>query len=518
MIQLKNTRLLFLLCFVLSIGALWSCKKNEAAPTDNIELLSFGPTGARIGDTLRFIGHNLDRVTAIQFTGVNATVQQNAFKQQSKDLILVVVPQAAEKGYVTLKTPQGDIVSKTQLNLNVKTSASITSITKQARPGDNITITGNYLNWVKRIVFPKDKMVQTFVSQSFNQLVVKVPDDAQSGPLTITIAGTDSVDIQTADTLKVTLPVATSFSPNPVKHNTNLTITGTDLDLVRQVLLTGVSKPITTFVSQSATQLVVKVDSATTKGKVTFIPASGVASVSTTDLDVVLPTIASFSPSPVAVGANLTITGTNLDVVKSVAFTGVSTPVSTFVSQSSTQLVVAVPTGALNGKLKLNILNTGITVQSTTDLQILGSSVTPIIIFDDALTSAWNGWTGNGWGGTKDVNNTSPVHSGTKSVRIDYLSGQYGVPWQLGGANISLAGYSSLKVSIYGGANSNGKSVNIGFNEADGKTVTLVQGQWTDFVIPLSQISSATTLTHLYIKNYSSSGDFTIYVDDLGLY
>lgn len=518
MVQVSNNRLLFLLYFVLTVGVFVSCKKNDDATSDKIELLSFGPTGAKHGDTLRFIGHNLDKVTAIQFTGAAATVDQNAFRQKTSDLILVVVPQAAEKGYVTLKTPQGDIVSKTMLNLNVKTTAAITAITKQARPGENITLTGSYLNWVKKITFSRDKAVTSFVSQSFNQLVVKVPDDAQTGSLVVSIGGTDSVDVQTADTVKVTLPVAVSFSPNPVKHNTNLTIAGTDLDLVKQVLFTGASKPMTSFVSQSATQLVVKVDSATTKGKVTLVAASGVQSISAADLDVVLPAVTAMAPNPVAPGANLTITGTNLDVVKSVSFIGVLNAVSSFVSQSATQLVLTVPAGAISGKITLNILNTGSTVKSAADLQIIGSSVAPIIVYDDAITAAWNGWIGGGWGGTKDLNNASPVRSGTKSIKIDYLSGQYGVPLQLGGATISLGGYTSLKVSIYGGTNSSGKSVNIGFNEADGKTVSLVEGQWTDFTIPLSQISAVSTLTHLYIKNYAATGDFTIYVDNLGIY
>ena len=70
---------------------------------------------------------------------------------------------------------------------------------------------------------------------------------------------------------------------------------------------------------------------------------------------------------------------------------------------------------------------------------------------------------------------------------------------------------------MYGGAGSSGKNINIGFNEADGKTVTVVEGQWTDFAIPISQISSVTTLTHLYIKNYTSTGAYTIYIDVLGL-
>ena len=362
--------------------------------------------------------------------------------------------------------------------------------------------------------------MSTFVSKTLNQLVVQVPADAQTGPLILSYQGTDSSFVQTTDTLKVTLPMATAISPNPVKHNSNLTITGTDLDLVKEVRFAGASKAATTFVSQTPTQLVVRVDSATVKGKVTLVAASGVQTMSTADLDVVMPTIATMPTSPVAIGSNITITGTNLDVVKSISFVGAPTPntVSTFVSQSATQIVVTVPANTVTGKITLNVLNTGQTVKSTGDLSIAGSSVPPIIIYDDAITTAWNGWIGGGWGGTKDLDNTSPVRSGTKSVKIDYTSGGYGVPLQLGGANISLAGYASVKVSIYGGTGSSGKSVNIGFNENDGKTVQIVEGQWTDFTIPLSEISSVGTLTHLYIKNYSASGAFTIYVDNLGLF
>src|ERR1700712_3320487 len=122
MIKISYKGLLALMCFVLSIGVLSSCKKN----TDNvnngqIQLFSFGPTGARHGDTLRFIGQNLNKVTSIQFTGTNAVIAQKDFKQQTSDLILLIVPTSAEKGYLTLKTPDGDIVTKTMLNLNVKT-------------------------------------------------------------------------------------------------------------------------------------------------------------------------------------------------------------------------------------------------------------------------------------------------------------------------------------------------------------------------------------------------------------
>ena len=518
MIKLTSFKLLAPACFVLFIGVIVSCNKKDNSPINSkATLYSFGPTGAKIGDTLRFIGVNLNKVTAIKFSGdsATATVSQKDFKAQTSAEIKVIVPPGAEKGYVTLKTPDGDIVTKTQLNLNVL--STVTSITPQARPGDNITITGNYLNWVDRIIFNRDKLVANFVSKSQTQLVIKVPDDAQTGPLTLHYGGTDSANIQTADTLKVTLPFATSFSPNPVKHSTNLTITGTDLDLVKKVYFNGVTNAVTSFVSQSATQLVITIPGSTTKGKVKLEAASGVQTISTSDLDVALPTITSMTPNPIDTLANLTITGTNLDLVSSVAFVGVTNAVSTFVSQSTTQLIVKVPAGSVTGKLTLNVKNSTLSVKSNNDLMIIGSTVPPIIIYDDAVTSAWNGWIGGGWGGTKDYANTSPVRSGSKSIKIDYVGG-WGAPLQLGGANISLAGYTSLKLSIYGGPGSGGKKVNVGLNNADGYTITLVEGAWTDYTIPLSSTAATTNLTDMIVKEFNGTGGFTIYVDNIGLY
>jgi hypothetical protein len=182
MIKLFSFRPLVLVCFALSLGIMISCDKDDDENSGQVQLFSFGPTGTKHGDTLQFIGVNLNKVTSIEFTGgAAAVVNQSDFKKQTSDLILAIVPQTAEKGYVTLKTPTGDIRTKTQLNLDVL--ITITSITAQARPGENITIAGNYLNWVDRVTFNKDKLVQTFVSKSMTQIVLKVPDDAQTGPV-----------------------------------------------------------------------------------------------------------------------------------------------------------------------------------------------------------------------------------------------------------------------------------------------------------------------------------------------
>jgi hypothetical protein len=518
MINLLNTRLLQIICFVLSIGVLASCDKDNDDDDDGrIQLLSFGPTGAMHGDTLRFFGRHLDQVTAIVFTGTNATVNKSDFKQQSSEQILVIVPAAAEKGFVTLKTPQGDIVSKTQLNLEVTTS--VATMTPEARPGENITLTGNFLNWVKRVTFANNKTVETFVSKSLNQLVVTVPLDAQTGPLVLYYTGTDSSELQTADTLKVTLPVATAVSPNPVLHQTNVTITGTNLDLAKSVLFAGVTAPVTTFVSQTATQLVVRVPAGARKGRVTLVAASGVQSVSTMELDVVLPAITGLSPNPVDIGANLTITGTNLNTVSSISFVGVTTSVTTFVSQSPTQIVVAVPAGAVRGRLTLGVRNSTLTVQSPTELQIVGSSVAPVIIYDNAVSATWEKW--GGWGtSVQDLDNTEQPQSGTKAFKVTYTDAYGGVQFHPR-SNFPLPnGFTSLKIAIYGGTGVvAGTKVGVNIKNTAGVTsstvqLTLVPGAYTTYTINLNDFGTLTDVNELVIQNQGTA-NITVYMDNI---
>ncbi len=514
--KILNTRLLTCLYLLLVLGMATSCEKDEADNSGIIQLLSFGPTGANHGDTLRFIGNNLDKVTAIELTG--ASVAQNEFKLQNSELILIIIPAAAEKGFVTLKTPQGDIVSKTQLNLGV--TATVTSFTPEARPGENITLTGDYLNWVQRITFANDKHVETFVSKSLNQLIVTVPEDAQTGPLILFYGGTDSMAVQTDDTLKVILPVATGLSPNPIKHDNNLTITGSNMDLVKEILFTGVATPVTTFESQSLNEIVVKVPAGARKGKLTFVAASGEKTVLDQELELVLPAVTNMAPNPIDPGADLTITGTNLDLVTSVTFDN-APAVTTFISQSATEIKVTVPMGVLRGQLILGILNSTVTVQSPDILEITGSVPPPTIAFPfytDAVTSNWTstGWIGGGWGGTKNYGNTSPVREGSKSIEVNYVGG-WGSPFQLGGASIDLTPYTTFKISIYGAAGSGGKKVNVGVNGADKYTITLVEGEWTDYSIPIATLTAGTTMNEVIVKEYNGSGGFTIYLDAIGL-
>ncbi|WP_026630483.1 hypothetical protein [Dyadobacter alkalitolerans] len=74
----------------------------------------------------------------------------------------------------------------------------------------------------------------------------------------------------------ITLPALKSFTPAIAEREKNLTLIGTNLDLTMGVLFTGLTEPVTAFVSKAPGQLVVKIPKAAAKGKISLIAYSGV--------------------------------------------------------------------------------------------------------------------------------------------------------------------------------------------------------------------------------------------------
>lgn len=265
-----NSLFLWLACFCLL--ALTACDKDDDGNSGLVELLSFGPSGIQHGEEIRFIGNNLQKVNSIQFVG--ATVDKAAFKQQSKELILLVLPETVEAGLVKLITTDGEIVSKSPLNLEIP--LQITGFTPVVKPGTNLTIQGKFLNWVTEIRFNKDIVVTEFVSQTVDKLVVVVPMEAQSGEIVLSAGGTEPISVETEEALEVVLPAVASFDPVPAEREKEFTITGTDLDLVKGVLFKGLATPITEFLSQSETSLSFIIPKEANRGIVSLIAFSDV--------------------------------------------------------------------------------------------------------------------------------------------------------------------------------------------------------------------------------------------------
>lgn len=441
----QSAYLLLFVSLVMIAGLTVSCKDDNNSNSQNngkVELLSFGPSGVQLGDTISFIGNNLDKVTEIVFSG--DSVLQPAFLSQTASLIRVKIPQNVQRGYVTLRSPEGDVTSITEIDFLVP--VAITTIYTDleggyVRPGGTITVTGTNLNWVTSVDFYNKINIITvtdtfFVSTSATQLVIPVPLAAQTGQLIFHTAGVKPQTLLMEENLNIVLPAITDISPNPVERGGELTITGTDLDLVTGVLMNGVSDTIQSFISQTATEIVLTVPEEASYGPVTVYP---------------------YSLIPV-----------------------VSADMLTFVGD-----ILPLP------PLSLAMYDNG---------------------YQNGFSYGW--WLDT----TPDPSNSEVVRVGcTASCKVTFNGdgGWSGAVFTNNG--VSVSSYSTFEFSVYGGPGTDGQEIQISINGGSSVPFTVVEGKWTDFTLPLSDLDSPDTVTQVQFQDMGwSDGPEFVYFDRIG--
>lgn len=511
---------------VMSLLFLAACEDDNEA-SGEVVLLNFGPSGVHHGDEITFYGKNLDKVSSIVFQPA-VEVPKSAFISPSKDRFNVIIPHAAQAGKVILKTSSGDIESKTILNFEVP--VVISSVTPEAKPGTNITITGDKLNWIESITFTSDLVVESadFVSQTLTSLEVTVPMEAQTGFLIFSTGGTEPLTFGTEEQLIVTLPVVGGVNPTSIRHTDNLTITGTDLDLITEIVFAGDASVLKAdFISSSETEIVVSVPATTVKGKLTLKQASPVDVVTDGELTIILPIGTDVSPKPAVPGTdNITITGTDLDLVAELGFPTVASPVSasSFVSQSATQIVVLVPAGSKSGSITYKTIH-DFEGSLGVNVVVPGAGPPPLAVtmFDEGAAFGGGNWS---WGGTADPASTEQAHSGDISFKHTTSGGDGGA--SIGGmSGIDVTGLAAqggvLKFSLFGGPGTNGKQAAaiLGSDGGDKwdsyNSVEVVEGTWTEYSIPMANYPTVNfaNVTRWIIK-VEGATDALVYVDRVG--
>lgn len=345
-VQYASTRLL--VCLLISGMVFSACKKDKEDMPDAVILEVFGPSPVLRGGEVKFIGKNLDKVTAVVLAeGLELTT----IKVVSTGEISVLIPQDAEPGHLVLKYQGGEIRTKTPLTFSEP--IAIEKIAPLAvKAGEVLVIEGEYLNLIKQVIFSSDVTVEEtdFVSHSRKKIEVVVPKEAQTGKISISNGAEIPILIYSEAEIDVKLPTVTSIAPNPVKPGKSLIIKGTDFDLVESVLFPE-NIVVTNFtVNQAFTEITVDVPTQAKEGHVKLVAYSGVEVLSD-ELGLLAPEITRLTPEPVKNGATLKIEGTNLDLVVSVRFAGEVEGEIT--AQSATVLEVTVPLTAKEGNLVL---------------------------------------------------------------------------------------------------------------------------------------------------------------------
>ena len=331
-----------------------SCLKGDDVDTNQyvggISLNVFGPSPVARGGELRFLGSGMNQVTAVVIPGCADITDINVISDRE---IRITVPQEAQPGLVTLRTPNGDITTKTELTFTEP--ISIENFTPATvLPGDELTIEGEYLNLIHEVIFADDVTVteEDFITHERNMIKLLVPEEAQTGQIILSDGEELPNLIYSEEDLVVTLPsVETVVNKENAKPGDVVEINGENLDLVRQMLMPDGTEVEFTLTSPNIIEFILP-DNAS-DGDVVVVPASGVK-VTVAHLTMAVPTNLVATPaSGLRGGDEIVLTGLNLDVVTSLSFPGVAENVQP-ASLSEKELTVVMPEAAQSGSLILN--------------------------------------------------------------------------------------------------------------------------------------------------------------------
>src|SRR5690606_29995413 len=250
-------------------------------------------------------------------------------------------------------------VLKSEAELNVILPVVTGLNPDPVKAGATLTFTGTDLDLVRDVTFEGGTRLErdAFTAQSETEIVLTVPDNAKEGVIVLRPAS--AVEVTVSKPLALVAPVIASFTPNPAKNNGTITVTGTDLDLVSDVVFGG-EKTGTIEDGRTETELVVKVPADATEGTITFNTQNEPVAT-TAALALVVPTITGITPLTVSTADDpvITLTGTDLDLVKTVVFAGENwtADVTKAVSASPTEIQIHVTPGSLSGNITLVTTN-----------------------------------------------------------------------------------------------------------------------------------------------------------------
>lgn len=331
-----------------------SCLKGDDVDTNQyvggISLNVFGPSPVARGGELRFLGSGMNQVTAVVIPGCADITDINVISDRE---IRITVPQEAQPGLVTLRTPNGDITTKTELTFTEP--ISIENFTPATvLPGDELTIEGEYLNLIHEVIFADDVTVteEDFITHERNMIKLLVPEEAQTGQIILSDGEELPNLIYSEEDLVVILPsVEAVVNKENAKPGDVIEINGENLDLVRQMLMPDGTEVEFTVTSPTAIEFILPENAS--DGDVVVVPASGVK-VTVAHLTMAVPTNLVATPaSGLRGGDEIVLTGLNLDLVTSLSFPGVAENVQP-ASLSEKELTVVMPEAAQSGSLILN--------------------------------------------------------------------------------------------------------------------------------------------------------------------
>lgn len=219
---------------------------------------SFTPAYGQPGQQVLIQGTAFTGATNVSFGGASA-----AFEVTSDTQILTTAPQNGVSGLISVAN--GSAIGFSTNAFYYMPTAILANPTHGV-PGDAIIILGFQFTNVTAVKF--NGTTASFHADSLNQITATVPEDSESGFVTVTTPGGTAV---VADTFTLD-PSIVRFSPLGGPPGTVVTIVGTGLSQASAVLFGGIRA--TTFTVQSSTRILATVPNNAQPGPISVVTPS----------------------------------------------------------------------------------------------------------------------------------------------------------------------------------------------------------------------------------------------------
>lgn len=369
--------------------SLTACSDGDDLSTDQygneISLQSFGPCPVLRGGTLYLYGTNLDQIESVNLPGADPITAYEILQSGYNSKISIQVPaEKCEPGQIVLKTKKGGEITSVS-PITYREDIEITKFfvgsegTMVGNVGDVVTIKGDYLNLMHGVIFAGSDTIKEaeFVGHDRYTIQVKIPAEAHTGVITLTDTIKDGTSLETKEELTINTPEATPIKDRNIKAGEILSIKGTSFDQIVSVKFEGATVNAADFKSQSVAEITVAVPAKATDGTFYVVTKSGIE-VPVGNIITVVPTQLVATPNPVKNGAELTITGKDMDLITGIAFPNAAA--SQLNKVETTKVTATVPEDAQEGDITLSLANGKTVTVAYTLVKPTVASCTPAAI------------------------------------------------------------------------------------------------------------------------------------------
>ena len=348
--------------------------RTDLTYIESIEVTGFTPAQAMPGDIIKIEGDYLNLILSMAFAD-GVMVSQSEFKSQDRYYIEVRVPEEAKTGklelytadlsveqteeleYQTIITDEALIVGTpivTKLKGRVEAEAQGNIV---AKAGEKVSISGSYFNVVADVTVGGVSVKDMAMAEDGSALVFTLPAEAPDGDIVLVCKSGVEVPAGTLTTVK---PSECKATPNPVKAGQQLTINGQDMNVVVDVVFADSKGEYTLAnninIINTTDAYCVEVPEKACEGNLQLVMANGERVE--VPFTLVKPVVTAYSVNPASAGSPMQVTGTDLDLVKSITFGEANNDDDKLeVSADGKTLTVTVPMAGTSGKPMFNLAN-----------------------------------------------------------------------------------------------------------------------------------------------------------------